>query len=60
MQTEGVNFRILYQYADIVDLSKVRSNDIYAMLTTYGVEVARRSIVDEINGVFKVCARVQI
>lgn len=54
MQTEGVNFSILAKFAGVVDLSKIRSNDIYAVLTTYGVEAARRSIVDEINGVFKV------
>jgi DNA-directed RNA polymerase I subunit RPA1 len=55
VQTEGVNFGIIAQFADVVDLSGVRSNDIYAVLTTFGVEAARRSIADEINGVFKVC-----
>lgn len=54
VQTEGVNFGIIAQFADVVDLSGVRSNDIYAVLTTFGVEAARRSIADEINGVFKV------
>jgi DNA-directed RNA polymerase I subunit RPA1 len=57
VQTEGVNFGIIAQFADVVDLSKVRSNDIYAVLTTFGVEAARRSIADEINGVFKVRRR---
>ena len=55
VQTEGVNFGVIAQFADVVDLSGVRSNDIYAVLTTFGVEAARRSIADEINGVFKVC-----
>jgi len=45
---------VLAQFVDVVDLSKVRSNDIYAVLCTFGVEAARRAIVDEINGVFKV------
>jgi len=54
VQTEGVNFSVLAQFVDVVDLSKVRSNDIYAVLCTFGVEAARRAIVDEINGVFKV------
>jgi hypothetical protein len=32
----------------------VYSNDIYAILTTYGVEMARAAIVREISGVFGV------
>jgi DNA-directed RNA polymerase I subunit RPA1 len=39
---------------DVLDLNKLKSNDIYQIMLTYGVEAARQSIVSEINGVFKV------
>lgn len=35
-----------------VDLDKLGSNDIYAILTTYGVEAARRAIIEEMGNVF--------
>lgn len=38
----------------MIDEHSIKSNDIYAILTTYGVEAARATILDEIGGVFKV------
>ena len=35
-------------------MTRIRSNDIYAVLQTYGVEMARATIVDEISAVFAV------
>jgi DNA-directed RNA polymerase I subunit RPA1 len=35
-----------------VDLDQLGSNDIYAILQTYGVEAARRAIIDEMGSVF--------
>jgi DNA-directed RNA polymerase I subunit RPA1 len=37
---------------ELVDLDRLASNDIYAILQTYGVEAARRAIIDEMSGVF--------
>lgn len=37
---------------ELVDLDAIESNDVYAILTTYGVEAARASIIKEISGVF--------
>ena len=54
VQTEGVNFSALYKLDNIVDLSTVYSNDIYAILNFYGVEAARRALVNEVGSVFKV------
>ena len=41
VQTAGVNFEVLANYADVIDLSNVRSNHIHAVLKFYGVEAAR-------------------
>ncbi|WVR06374.1 hypothetical protein IAU60_003405 [Kwoniella sp. DSM 27419] len=51
--TEGSNLRGMWALADeLVDLDRLASNDIYAILTTYGVEAARRAIIDEVSSVF--------
>ena len=54
VQTDGVNFQEIWNHGDDVDVNELRSNDIGAMLDTYGVEAARASIVNEISGVFGV------
>lgn len=38
----------------ILEEDQIYSNDIYAMLKTYGVEVARAAILREMSGVFGV------
>lgn len=53
--TEGVNLRQLWQIGHgIVDLDRIGTNDIGAILRTYGVEAARSSIINEMSGVFSV------
>lgn len=37
---------------ELVDLDRIGSNDIFAILTVYGVEAARRAIIEEISNVF--------
>ena len=37
---------------ELVDLDRLASNDIYAILQTYGVEAARKAIIDEVSSVF--------
>ena len=55
LQTEGVNFEAMWELSpSIVNQKEIKSNDIYAMLCTYGVEAARESISNEIKGVFGV------
>ena len=55
VQTEGVNFNAIWELSPAIVLhNEIRSNDIYELLLTYGVEAARQSIVDEIKGVFGV------
>lgn len=52
LTTEGVNFRAMWEHNDFVDVNNITSNDIAAVLRTYGVEAARNTIVNEINNVF--------
>lgn len=56
LTTEGVNFRAMWDQDDFIDVNGVRSNDIVAVLKTYGVEAARNTIVNEINNVFSTYA----
>jgi DNA-directed RNA polymerase I subunit RPA1 len=52
--TEGSNIRGMWSLADeLIDLDRITSNDVYAILTVFGVEAARASILSEISGVFK-------
>lgn len=54
VQTDGVNFQELYRHQHLFDVNRISSNDIAAILRTYGVEAARASIVREVTSVFKV------
>ena len=56
LTTEGVNFKAMWEQDDFIDVNGVRSNDISAVLRTYGVEAARNTIVNEINNVFSTYA----
>ncbi|KAG0242760.1 hypothetical protein BGX31_011589 [Mortierella sp. GBA43] len=50
--TEGVNLKGMWEYPDLIDVNSIYSNDIGAILRTYGVEAARSAIIQEISGVF--------
>lgn len=58
MMTEGSNFTGIWDFAlehagdESIRLNAIKSNDVYAMLLTYGVEAARLTIVQEIQGIF--------
>ncbi|GAA6000410.1 hypothetical protein JCM10207_008000 [Rhodosporidiobolus poonsookiae] len=53
--TEGVNFRAIWGNADgLADLNRISTNDVGAVLRTYGVEAARTSIINEMSAVFSV------
>lgn len=54
VQTAGVNFGALAMQDALVDVRNVTSNDIHSVLTFYGVEAARATIVNEIRSVFGV------
>ncbi|KAG6868169.1 hypothetical protein C0993_006837 [Termitomyces sp. T159_Od127] len=57
LTTNGSNFKGLWRFASesdesILEDDDIYSNDIYAILKTYGVEMARASILKEMGGVF--------
>ena len=54
MGADGVNFQGIWPFADEIDLSKIYTNDIAAVLNNYGVEAARAAIMQEIASVFGV------
>ncbi|KAK9241224.1 hypothetical protein V1525DRAFT_392485 [Lipomyces kononenkoae] len=51
--TEGVNFQAMWDHDDFIDVNGITSNNIAAVLETYGVEAARNTIVMEIANVFE-------
>lgn len=56
LTTEGVNFKAMWDQEDFIQVNGITSNDISAVLKTYGVEAARNTIVNEINNVFSTYA----
>ncbi|KAI8819176.1 uncharacterized protein EV422DRAFT_535387 [Fimicolochytrium jonesii] len=52
--TDGVNLKGMWEYMNMIDVSKIYTNDVAAVLRTYGVEAARAAIMQEIAGVFAV------
>lgn len=54
LQTEGVNLRGMWPFADLIDVNFIDTNDIAAILNTYGVEAARNAVIKEVAAVFGV------
>ncbi|KAG2439375.1 hypothetical protein HXX76_004732 [Chlamydomonas incerta] len=52
LQTDGVNFEGAWEHSDIADVNGITTNDVHAMLVTYGVEAARATIMREVQSVF--------
>ncbi|EDV23428.1 uncharacterized protein TRIADDRAFT_27970 [Trichoplax adhaerens] len=54
LTTDGVNLQDTWQFANIIDVNKLYTNEIHAMASTYGIEAAYRAIIKEIENVFRV------
>jgi DNA-directed RNA polymerase I subunit RPA1 len=52
VHTAGVNLTAMQNYAHIINPNSIFTNDIAAMLTNYGVEACRATIIQELSGVF--------
>ena len=48
----GVNIGAMRQCSDYIDPDRIQTNDIAAVLSVYGVEACRSTIVQELSGVF--------
>ncbi|CAI9761147.1 unnamed protein product [Fraxinus pennsylvanica] len=54
MKASGVDFKSFWDMQNDLDLSRLYSNNIDAMLKTYGVEAARATIIREVKQVFDI------
>lgn len=54
LAVEGVNLLGVWNYPDLIDVDSIYTNDIGAVLRTYGVEAARAAIISEMAQVFGV------
>jgi len=54
VQTEGCNFAAAWELSDIIDVNRIKSNDVSSILRHYGVEAARAAIVEQVASVFGV------
>lgn len=52
INTEGSNLIAMREFSHIIDVNRMFTNDIVAMLQLYGVEACRATIVREMHGVF--------
>ncbi|KAL4399092.1 DNA-directed 5'-3' RNA polymerase [Malassezia pachydermatis] len=53
LTAEGINLPGLWDFGfGVIDLDRIYSNDIGALLSCYGVEAARAAIVSELKGIF--------
>jgi len=57
LTTNGSNFRGMWEFAssgedNIIEEDEIYSNDIYAILKNYGVEMCRAAILKEMAGIF--------
>ncbi|KAH8712233.1 DNA-directed RNA polymerase-like protein I subunit [Phaeosphaeriaceae sp. PMI808] len=52
IMTEGSNLLAMREFGNIIDVNRIFTNDIVAMLNLYGVEACRATIVREIHAVF--------
>lgn len=53
LKAAGVNFDAFWEMQDELDVTRIYSNNVSAMLKTYGVEAARRTLLTEIANVFE-------
>ncbi|KAI9784669.1 MAG: hypothetical protein M1816_000785 [Peltula sp. TS41687] len=60
LTTTGTNLPALHEHSDVIDPSKLYTNSISLMLTHYGIEAARASIIREISTVFQAHGGIQV
>ena len=51
--TQGVNLRAMHDYQDIINPHQIYTNDVWQMMSIYGVEAGRATIIREMDAVFK-------
>ena len=52
LQTDGISFQGAWSNDDILDVNRITTNDVGSILSTYGVEAARATLMREVSSVF--------
>ena len=52
IQVDGTNFMAAWEQDGVVDVNSITCNDVTSMLTIYGVEAARSTLLSEVRAVF--------
>lgn len=51
--TQGVNLKAMHNYQNVLNPHKIFTNDIWQMMSVYGIEAGRGTIIREMDAVFK-------
>jgi len=54
VQTDGISFGAAWANADLIDVNGIKSNSVWDIMQTFGVEAGRATLVSEVQGVFSV------
>jgi DNA-directed RNA polymerase I subunit RPA1 len=50
----GINFYAVWLNDDLIDINRIFTNDIYALMLTYGIEAARNALSKELETIFQI------
>ena len=54
VQTDGISFGAAWANGDLIDVNGIKSNSVWDIMQTFGVEAGRATLVSEVQGVFSV------
>lgn len=54
VQTDGISFRAAWANSDLIDVDMIKSNSVWDIMQTFGVEAGRATLVSEVQAVFSV------
>ena len=54
VQTDGISFPAAWLHSDLIDVNNIKSNSVWDVMQTFGVEAGRATLVSEVGAVFGV------
>ena len=54
VQTDGISFGAAWSHSDLIDVNNIKSNSVWDIMQTFGVEAGRATLVSEVRAVFGV------
>ena len=54
VQTDGISFSAAWSHSDLIDVNNIKSNSVWDIMQTLGVEAGRATLVSEVQAVFAV------